>query len=326
MMARIVDRILELDIVEQGTAEHIAENAWKINSQTLHRTLKNSGTWCEQALPMLEKQTQFFSAQLCRDISCTVSCCHFKQPYQSHIHYEKPTTLLVFGVEGISQFSFPNHTVSCIVRPGDVWLLNIDDQVLSRATPANTTSRMAVIKYATERINQAFHQSDMHSMVLHGNQMIRVGHQQSPDDWIDRLVKNPMLSISDRLFAEAKALELIARWISPTHDTANDVTLQPVIDLLIHNLAAPPSLDSLAKAVDMSHARLNRQFKHHYGMTVFDWLRRHRLERARGYLMNPNQAITSIAFNCGFSSASHFTQAFKAYFGATPSQFRQQNQ
>lgn len=185
---------------------------------------------------------------------------------------------------------------------------------------------MTVIKYSTERINQAFHQSDERPMQLVGSQMIRLGLQQSPEAWIGELVKNPMLSVSDRLLAEAQTLELIARWLTPVNqqlpEKLGEQGLQSVIDLLIQNIAQPPSLETLAKLAGMSHAKLNRQFKSQYGQTVFEWLREYRLERAKTYLTNPDQAITNIALNCGFSSASHFTQTFKSHYGITPTKYR----
>jgi len=122
-------------------------------------------------------------------------------------------------------------------------------------------------------------------------------------------------------------LELIARWLTPVNKVGrnNQETMQPVIDLLIQNLANPPSLEHLAKQAGMSHARLNRQFKAHYGMTVFEWLRQHRLERAKNYLSDLTRTITDIALNCGFSSASHFTQTFKYHYGITPTEYRKRD-
>ncbi|WP_260260768.1 helix-turn-helix domain-containing protein [Vibrio intestinalis] len=301
------------------------DKPWLIDDQYLDCPIGEQGKWRKHSLPLQAKQTEFLSAHICPDISCTVSECQFSNPYHSRIVYSKPTTLLVFGVEGISQFEFVTSQLGCTVRPGDVWLLSTAKDELLRTTPANTLSKMTVIKYATERINQAFHQSDEQPMQLCGSQMIRLGFQQSPEEWIAELVRNPMLSVSDRLLAEARALELIARWLTPVNQAQNEQSesnLQPVIDALIQNLAQPPSLDSLAKQAGMSHARLNRQFKSQFGKTVFEWLRQHRLERAKNYLANPDQAITDIALNCGFSSASHFTQTFKSQYGITPTEYR----
>jgi AraC-like DNA-binding protein len=60
-------------------------------------------------------------------------------------------------------------------------------------------------------------------------------------------------------------------------------------------------------------------------VTVSDWLRFRRLERCRELLASPRHApvsITEIAFSCGFSSSSHFSNLFRAQYGMRPSDAR----
>lgn len=289
------------------------------------------GTWCKKSLPAQQGKTEFLTAHICPDICCTLSDCLFSRDFKSSIRYATATTLLIFGLKGYSHFSFTTEHKSCTVREGDVWLVTTRGEGILRSTPANVRSRMSVVKYSTDRISRAFKASDEIQLFISRNQMIRLGHQESADVWISELVNNPMLSAADRLLAEARALELIARWITPdtTKQSAvpltnlsTEIPLQDVIDLLIKDLANPPSLERLAKCAGMSHTRLNRQFKKFYGLTVFDWLRNYRMERARSYLKDPQRSITNIAFQCGFSSASHFAQSFKKQYGSSPSEFR----
>lgn len=299
-------------------------NKWLIDQEYLSCKKQDIGIWRKKSLPVSKSKTEFMTAHVCADISCTVSHCFFDTQFKSDIYYNLPTTLLIFGLQGYSHFRFSESAHQCIIREGDVWLINIDGQALERITQAGLHSRMAVIKYSTTRINKAFNDADDICTLLKGNQMIRLGHQEAPQRWIAQLVENPMLSATDRLIAEARALELIARWLAPTEITEShkNAELQAVIDLLTKDLAATPSLDDLAAAAGMSHARLNRLFKICHGATVFDWLRNYRLQRARYFLQNPQRSITEIAFQCGFSSASHFSQAFKKHFGYSPSQSR----
>ncbi|WP_070962989.1 helix-turn-helix domain-containing protein [Vibrio sonorensis] len=301
------------------------DSQWKIDHKLLECSEEEKGKWCVRTLPTLEQQSEFLSAHIGKDISCTVSHCLFEQDYESKITYRHPTTLLVFGVEGVSEFTFVTAGINCIVRPGDVWIFNTCNDELIRKTTAGKVSKMTVVKYATARIEQAFHSIESPYQYGNSSEMTRLGFQQEPDRWISELVRNPMLSASDRLMAEARALELIANWLAPNHlPTCKSASsdLDKVIEILSKNLAHPPSLEALAKEVGMSHTRLNRVFKAEFGMTVFEWLRRQRLERAKHYLSNQAQSVTDIALNCGFSSTSHFTQSFKTHFGQTPSEFR----
>ena len=78
----------------------------------------------------------------------------------------------------------------------------------------------------------------------------------------------------------------------------------------------------LAKAVGLTHTRLNSGFRSIFGCTVFEWLRIQRLEKARMLIMQGEKNITEIAYEVGFASSSHFTWAFRKFFGTTPGRYR----
>ena len=92
-------------------------------------------------------------------------------------------------------------------------------------------------------------------------------------------------------------------------------------DIILGSIADPPSLQTLAKRVGLTHTRLNAVFQLLFGTTVFSFLREKRLERARRLLEKPRQGITETAYECGFSSPSHFTRAFAERYGLTPSRY-----
>lgn len=69
----------------------------------------------------------------------------------------------------------------------------------------------------------------------------------------------------------------------------------------------------------MSEKTFARRVRKHYKMSFVEALRKFRLQKARDKLMQGEQ-ITCVAFDTGFSSASYFTQCFRAEFGFAPSQ------
>ncbi|MEM9217274.1 MAG: helix-turn-helix transcriptional regulator [Cyanobacteria bacterium P01_F01_bin.150] len=298
------------------------------------RELKR-GAWSVQRLPQEKGEAEFKICHLCSEISCTISDCIFTEPFHNCIPYSQPVTLLVFGLKGFSHFSFSDGGRDCVVREGDVWLIHTVSQSIFRHTPAAVRSSMVVLKYCSMRINDAFTESEEIHQFLAKSHLLRLARQQRLDARVESILRNQMVSASARLLAEAKALELLAHWITSSADFnvnqqgmsveghTESSELDAVIEKLISDLTKPPSLRDLAKEAGISHTCLNRRFRKHFGMTVFEWLRLHRLERAQRYLQDQERSITDIAFQCGFSSASHFGQCFKKQFGQSPTDYRQ---
>ncbi|MFG1997903.1 helix-turn-helix domain-containing protein [Spirillospora sp. NPDC048911] len=84
--------------------------------------------------------------------------------------------------------------------------------------------------------------------------------------------------------------------------------------------------DAIAAAHHISVRYLQKLFQQD-GHTVSGWIRERRLEQCRRDLADPRlaaQPIGAIAARWGFPSPPHFSQAFRAAYGLSPSQFRQQ--
>ncbi|MGD9610159.1 MAG: helix-turn-helix transcriptional regulator [Desulfovibrionaceae bacterium] len=93
-------------------------------------------------------------------------------------------------------------------------------------------------------------------------------------------------------------------------------------DILRDNIETPPRLMDLARRVGVSPPRLNREFRHHFGATVFGYLRVLRLEEARRLLESSDINITDAAFTVGYQSLPSFSRAFRDRFGVCPRQYR----
>ncbi|WP_444459877.1 helix-turn-helix domain-containing protein [Rhodobacter capsulatus] len=92
--------------------------------------------------------------------------------------------------------------------------------------------------------------------------------------------------------------------------------------LLRDRLAETFSLDDLAQDLGLSHVTLNRCFRRETGTTVFERLRELRLERAAELIGHQGRSLTEIAYDCGFSSPSHLSTAFRKRFGMTARSWR----
>ncbi len=90
------------------------------------------------------------------------------------------------------------------------------------------------------------------------------------------------------------------------------------VALMEANLEEPLPTEEIARLVGVSRRQLERLFKQH----LDDMPSRHyaelRLLRAKRLLQHSGQSILQIALGCGFASASHFSNAYRARFGHTP--------
>ncbi|MNQ48229.1 Arabinose operon regulatory protein [compost metagenome] len=92
-------------------------------------------------------------------------------------------------------------------------------------------------------------------------------------------------------------------------------------ELLSSCLAAPPSLEQLARAVNLSPFHLARVFRRATGLPPHAWLMQRRLERARG-LLKDGCAPLSVAMQLGFADQSHLSRQFKQTYGVGPGAYR----
>lgn len=81
-------------------------------------------------------------------------------------------------------------------------------------------------------------------------------------------------------------------------------------------------VDEIAKELHVSRTVLYEKVKKISGHSVKAFINTVRLEKAKIMLENPTNNINDISFQCGFSSASYFSTAFKNAFKISPSKYR----
>lgn len=85
------------------------------------------------------------------------------------------------------------------------------------------------------------------------------------------------------------------------------------------------SLDALAKSVGFSKTKLKVKFKELIGTSVYKYYLDLRMQRAREMLQNNPRSITTLAYEMGFKTVSHFSQLYKKYYGINPNSIIVQN-
>lgn len=96
-----------------------------------------------------------------------------------------------------------------------------------------------------------------------------------------------------------------------------------VKEYIEQHLDRPLLLAELAAQAGLSEFHFARMFKHDTGLAPHQFVMRARLQQAEKLLRHSLLPLTQIALECGFSSASHFSNRFKATYGFVPMQMRQ---
>ncbi len=103
-----------------------------------------------------------------------------------------------------------------------------------------------------------------------------------------------------------------------------DLRIRRAIDFIHANLSWNITLEELAEESGLSPGYLVTAFKQATGRPPHRYLLEQRVERAKVLLADPNQIITQIALDVGFSSQSHLTTVFRRLTGLTPNAYRNQ--
>ncbi|MBI4024537.1 MAG: helix-turn-helix transcriptional regulator [Verrucomicrobia bacterium] len=104
--------------------------------------------------------------------------------------------------------------------------------------------------------------------------------------------------------------------------------LQQIIQKMTQHVESnwnrPLRLEAIARAVAISKSHLQRICHQALGVSLGQFIRHVRMNRACALLHSSGQNITEIAIACGFSSVFAFSRAFKSETGRSPLKYRQQ--
>ena len=108
-------------------------------------------------------------------------------------------------------------------------------------------------------------------------------------------------------------------------DDKNVKKIKKAKEIIINRMSEPPSLKELSELVEISLKNLKEGFKQVYGNTVFGFLYEHKMNVASDMLSSKNYNVNEVALFLGYSTASHFINAFKNKFGTTPKKYLNSN-
>lgn len=143
-----------------------------------------------------------------------------------------------------------------------------------------------------------------------------------------RLLQPPVFQRARELWYQGQVLQLMAEYFFQrrgedelfcdrqkrlAHERA-----QKVIAILRRDLIQPPNLEAIGREVGCSPFHLSRTFSQEAGMSIPQYLRKLRIDRAAELLQTGKYNVTEAALEVGYSSLSHFSQAFCQTKGCCP--------
>lgn len=104
----------------------------------------------------------------------------------------------------------------------------------------------------------------------------------------------------------------------PARIGARHPKLVSIIEKMEENLEDPLSPSLLAKQAGLSTRQLERLFRRYLDRSPKRYYLELRLKKARSLLLQTDMSVINVALACGFSSPSHFSKCYRAYYGRTP--------
>ncbi|MFS0838547.1 helix-turn-helix transcriptional regulator [Paenibacillus sp. 1P03SA] len=134
-----------------------------------------------------------------------------------------------------------------------------------------------------------------------------------------------------RLYMESKAMELLALFgkveghkaeLGKQFLSRDDLEkLDRARELVICHFEQPLSIRDLARKVGLNEFKLKKGFRERFGMTVFELVRKQRMEKALYCMEVQRMNVGETAAAVGYSNFSNFASAFHKMYGYNPSEY-----
>jgi AraC-like DNA-binding protein/quercetin dioxygenase-like cupin family protein len=249
----------------------------------------------------------------------------FKAPFHFHPEYE-----LTLITAGSGKRYVGSHMAG--FQPGDLVLLGPNLPHCWKLEPAGPASSI-VIQFAADCLGQGFFSSAELSTIqrlLHSS-LSGIRFPNSPvqprihalaaeKNDFRRLIR--LLELLQDLALEQDLAPLDINGITAGLSPAQRERIHPIFAWLVENFREPISLEKAAAIAGMSPNAFCRYFKKITRKTFMDTLIQYRLDHAARQLVQTNEPISAICFDCGFGDLSHFYKTFRSRMHTSPLNYR----
>lgn len=155
----------------------------------------------------------------------------------------------------------------------------------------------------------------------------------NPDiQWVIHEIKNCRHEgAMKKMYIETKVKELVVLQIESLLSTVDEkfivdseeyIKLQEAKLILENTFTNAPTLPELSRIIALNEFKLKKGFKACFQTTVKGYITKLRMEYAKNLFRNKTLNVSEVAEKCGYKDVSHFSSAFKLFYGFTPASFR----
>lgn len=183
--------------------------------------------------------------------------------------------------------------------------IEVIERLLSSATPVRQLSCPEKLSSLAQKIIAAHNRKNLVDQIQLEQHAIEVFHR-----CFELLLSNTLVPT-----------QRVKGHRSPTQIGSPDRYEKQVLSLIDKQL----SLNDIATRAGASVSTLQRYFKKHHHMTLAEFIRLKKLERARHQIIIERLSIGEAAYIAGYNHSSNFITAFKKQYGVTPAELLKVN-
>ncbi|WP_433831837.1 helix-turn-helix domain-containing protein [Flavobacterium anhuiense] len=150
--------------------------------------------------------------------------------------------------------------------------------------------------------------------------------------WVTSEIKNcTREGVLKRIYIESKIKELLIHQLEtliPKPLPSNEINeedhdkLLKAKKILENDYRNTPTLPELSRLISLNEFKLKKGFKACFGTTVKSYIIKLRMEHAKELFQGKSTTVSEAAYKCGYKDVSHFSAAFKNYYGFSPQKFK----
>lgn len=150
--------------------------------------------------------------------------------------------------------------------------------------------------------------------------------------WVTSEIKNcTREGVLKRIYIESKIKELLIHQLETLiikplpEEKINEEEYSKLLEakkILENDYRNTPTLPELSRLISLNEFKLKKGFKACFGTTVKSYIIKLRMEHAKELFQSKASTVSETAYKCGYKDVSHFSAAFKSYYGFSPQKFK----